>query len=114
MTDISISSHEAGRVGRPLSPAKRRSRLRMHFIRTIGLENIDSVMSEQILAAVELTCMAAEQRAKITKTGAASAEDLLAIVRLENAAARAVARLPLPVLRGTSVQPDTIDTHAAV
>jgi hypothetical protein len=64
-------------------------RLRMHYINSIGVENITPVVFEQILAAVELTCMASEQRAKVTKSGAATADDLLAIVRLENAAARA-------------------------
>jgi hypothetical protein len=83
----------------------------MHYINAIGLENIDPVVSEQVLAAVELTCMAAELRAKVTKSGAATADDLLAIVRLENAASRAVARLGLPAARG-AVQPETIDTHA--
>jgi hypothetical protein len=112
MTDTHISAHETGRAGRPLSPAKRRSRLRMFYINQIGIENIDPVLSEQVLAAVELTCMAAEQRAKITKHGAASADDLLAVVRLENAAARAVARLGLPAPRGSGpAQIDTIDTH---
>jgi hypothetical protein len=67
----------------------------MHYIQQIGLDHIDPPTSEAILAAVELTCMAAEQRAKVTKHGAASAEDLLAVVRLENAASRAVARLPV-------------------
>ena len=96
MTDtIQITAHEQGRAGRPLSPAARRSRLRMHYINSIGLENITAPIAEDILAAVELQVMAAEQRAKITKSGAASAEDLLAVVRLENAASRAVARLPV-------------------
>jgi hypothetical protein len=67
----------------------------MHYIAAIGIENITAPVAEAIVAAVELQVMAAEQRAKITKTGAASAEDLLAVVRLENAAARAVARLPV-------------------
>jgi len=99
MTDaFQMSAHERGLAGRPLSPTKRRSRLRMHYITAIGIENITPPMSEAILAAVELTAMAAEQRAKITKRGAASAEELLAVVRLENAASRAVARLPMTTI----------------
>ncbi len=112
MTDTHISAHETGRAGRPLSPAKRRSRLRMHYIAQIGVDNLDPVISEHVLAAVELICMAAEQRAKITKSGAATADDLLAVVRLENAASRAVARLGLPAPRGAAAQLDTIDTNA--
>ena len=95
MADIQTTANEQGRAGRPLSPAKRRSRLRMHYIRAIGVENLTPPITEMILAAIELTCMAAEQRAKITKRGAATAEELLAVVRLENAASRAVARLPV-------------------
>jgi hypothetical protein len=67
----------------------------MHYVNSIGLENITPPIAEDIHAAIELQVMAAEQRAKITKSGAASAEDFLAVVRLENAAARAVARLPV-------------------
>jgi hypothetical protein len=95
MTDIHVTANETGRAGRPLSPAKRRSRLRMHYINAVGVENLNPVVSEQILAAVELTCMAAEQRAKINKSGVASADELLSVVRIENAASRAVARLGL-------------------
>jgi hypothetical protein len=112
MTDTNITAHERARAGRPLGPQQRRKRLRMHYIKQIGVENLDPVVSEQVLAAVELVCMAAEQRAKVTRSGAASADDLLAIVRLENAAARAVARLGLPAPRGAGPAPlDTI-THA--
>jgi hypothetical protein len=67
----------------------------MHYINAVGVENLNPVVSEQILAAVELTCMAAEQRAKINKNGVASADELLSVVRIENAASRAVARLAL-------------------
>jgi hypothetical protein len=99
MTDTSqITAHERGRAGRPLSAAGRRSRLRMFYINAIGLDSITPPVAEAILAAVELQMMAAEQRAKVTKSGAASAEDLLAVVRLENAASRAVARLPVTTI----------------
>jgi hypothetical protein len=100
------TAHERGRPGRPMSPATRRSKLRAEYINAIGVENLTTAVSENIRAAVELTSMAAEQRAKITKSGAASAEDLLAVVRLENAASRAVARLNLPA-------PTAISTVAA-
>jgi hypothetical protein len=106
MTDIQITAHELGRAGRPMSPATRRSKLRMEYINAIGVENLTPSISEAILSAVELTSMAAEQRAKIAKAGAASPDDLLAVVRLENAAARAVARLNLPA-------PTAISTIAA-
>jgi hypothetical protein len=99
MTDTTTTTaNEQGRAGRPLSPAKRRSRLRLHYIRAIGVENLTPPISEMILAAIELICMAAEQRARISKTGAATAEQLLAVVRLENAASRAVARLPVTAI----------------
>jgi hypothetical protein len=111
MTDI--TAHETGKAGRPLSPAKRRSRLRMAYIQLVGVENLNPILSEQILAAVELVSLAAEQRARITKSGATSAENLLAIVRLENAAARAVARLDIVAPRGVPLQLDTINTVAA-
>jgi hypothetical protein len=67
----------------------------MFYIEQIGIDNLNPVVSEAILSAVELTVMASEQRAKITKNGAATADQLLALVRLENAAARAVQRLPI-------------------
>jgi hypothetical protein len=112
MTDTHIIAHEQGRAGRPLSPATRRSRLRMHYIRQIGIENLTPILSEHVLAAVELTCMAAEQRARITKSKSPTSDDLLAIVRLENAASRAVARLGLSAAQAGPVQIDTISTVA--
>jgi hypothetical protein len=96
MTDVSSTAHEQGRAGRPLSPANRRSRLKVSFIKSIGVENLTPEISEAILSAVEMTVLAADIRRKITKSGAATSEDLLALVRVENAAARAVARLPVP------------------
>jgi hypothetical protein len=115
MSDITIApvANEIGRAGRPLSSAQRLSRLRMHYIRQIGLDNITPPISEAILAAVELTVMASELRRKITKSGAASAEDLMALVRLENSAARAVARLDLPAKPGSAVEVDAINTHVS-
>jgi hypothetical protein len=95
------TSTVTGRAGRPPSPATRRSRLRMEYTRAIGVENLTPAITEGIAAAVELTCLAAEQRTKIMKTGAATADDLLAVVRLENAASRARTNLA------------TINTHAA-
>jgi hypothetical protein len=95
MTDTSITSHEKGRAGRPLSPANRRARLRKSYIDAIGVQNLTPALSEAILAAVELTCLAAEVRTKIAKAGTGTAEDLMALVRIENAASRAVARLPV-------------------
>ena len=89
MTDTSTTAHDQGRAGRPPSPATRRSRLRMSYINAIGVENLTPAITEGILAAVELTCLAAEQRTKVTKSGAVTADDLLAVVRLENAASRA-------------------------
>jgi hypothetical protein len=98
MTDVThITSHELGKPGRPLSPAQRRSRLRVQYIRDIGgVENLTPVLSEAILAATELTVMAAELRKKISKAGGGTSEQMLALVRLENSAARAVSRLPVP------------------
>jgi hypothetical protein len=97
MTDIhTVTSHETGRAGRPLSPANRRARLRMQYIHAIGVENLTPALTEAILAATELTCLAADIRRKVAKAGGGTAEDLLALVRLENAASRAVARLPVP------------------
>jgi hypothetical protein len=42
--------------------------------------------------------MAAEVRAKISKAGTGTAEDLMALVRIENAASRAIARLPVTAI----------------
>jgi hypothetical protein len=97
MTDVHITSHELGKPGRSLSPAKRRARLRAQYIADIGgPENLTPALSEAILAATELTVMAAELRKKIVKAGAGTADQMLALVRLENSAARAVSRLPVP------------------
>ncbi len=53
MTDISTTAHERARAGRPLGPQQRRKRLRLHYISQIGVENLDPVISEQVLAAVK-------------------------------------------------------------
>jgi hypothetical protein len=99
MTDtFQITAHEQGRAGRPLSPAARRSRLRMSYIQSIGVENLTPEITEAILTAVELTVMAAEVRRKVAKAGAPTPDDLLSLVRIENAAARAVARLPVTTI----------------
>ncbi len=92
-----LFAHDAGKRGRPPSAATRRKRLRQHYLSQLDVENLDPVKLEQIFAAVELTALAAEQRARVTKRGAAAtSDDLLAIVRLENAASRAVGRLEIP------------------
>jgi hypothetical protein len=95
MTDIHTTAHEKGKAGRPPSSATRRAKLRKEYIDAIGVENLTPALTEAILAAVELTVMAAEVRAKISRAGAGTAEDLMALVRIENAASRAVARLPV-------------------
>jgi hypothetical protein len=67
----------------------------MQYINSVGVENLTPALTEAILAAVELTVMAADVRRKIAKAGGVgTADDLLALVRIENAASRAVARLP--------------------
>jgi hypothetical protein len=93
-----LFAHDAGKRGRPISAATRRKGLRLHYLAQVGrVENLDAVTLEKITAAVELTALAAEQRARVTKRGnAATSDDLLAIVRLENAASRAVGRLEIP------------------
>lgn len=110
MTDTHIIAHEQGRAGRPLSPATRRSRLRKAYLALVGIENLNPILVEQVQAAVELTAMAAEQRTRINKSGSPTSDDLLAVVRLENAAARAVARLNVVAPRGVPVQIDSIDS----
>jgi hypothetical protein len=104
MTDTHITANERGRAGRPISPATRRSRLRTHYLQLVGVENLNPLLIEQVRAAVELTSLAAEQRTRIGKAGSPTSDDLLAVVRLENAASRAVARL--------SPQIDTINPVA--
>jgi hypothetical protein len=108
MTDTHITANERGHAGRPLSPATRRSRLRKEYLDLVGIENLTPILIEQIRAAVELTSMAAEQRARITKSGSPTSDDLLAVVRLENVASRAVARLDVVAPKG--VQIGTIST----
>jgi hypothetical protein len=99
MTDTSlVTAHEQGRAGRPLSANQRRARLRMSYINAIGVENLTPEITEAILTAVELTVMAAEVRRKVAKAGAPTPDDLLSLVRIENAAARAVARLPVTTI----------------
>jgi hypothetical protein len=97
LTDIAtVTAHEQGRAGRPLSPAQRRARLRMSYINAIGVDNLTPEITEAILTAVELTVMAAEVRRKVAKAGGQPTnDDLLAMVRIENAASRAIARLPI-------------------
>jgi hypothetical protein len=95
MTDTSVTAHQKGRAGRPPSPATRRAKLRKEYIDAIGVANLTPALTEAILAAVELTVMASEVRTRIAKAGTGTAEDLMALVRIENAASRAVARLPV-------------------
>ena len=81
MTDV--TAHESGCAGRPLNPANRRRRLRLHYIGALGgPEKLTPALSETIQTAVELTCLAAEHRAKIAKAGSSSFDDILATVRL--------------------------------
>jgi hypothetical protein len=94
MTDTSVTSHEKGKAGRPLSAANRRARLRKSYIEAVGVENLTPALSEAILSAVDLTIMAADLRTQIAKSGGTS-EDLMALVRLENAVNRAITRLPV-------------------
>jgi hypothetical protein len=65
----------------------------MSYINRVGVDNLTAEISEAILAAVELTCLAAEARERIEKAGEPSENQMLALVRIEGAAARAVARL---------------------
>jgi hypothetical protein len=95
MTDTIITSHERGKAGRPPSPATRRARLRKEYIDAIGAKNLTSTLVEAINSAVDLTIMAADIRTKITKSGGGTSEDLMALVRIENAVNRAIARLPV-------------------
>ena len=119
MTDITIATHSTNtndgkiRAGRPYGPAARRSMLRMDFIKQIGIHNVTPVIAESILAATELTVMASETRKKLAKAGGGTAEDLMALVRLENSAARAVQRLGLPAPKGMAVHPESLNTAAA-
>jgi hypothetical protein len=106
MTDTTITAHETGKAGRPLSPANRRARLRLEYINAIGPSNLTPAISEAISSAAELTVMAAEVRSKVAKAGGGSTKDLLALIEIENAVSRAIARLPLPA-------PTNISTVAA-
>jgi hypothetical protein len=95
-TTATVTAHEQGRAGRPLSPAQRRSRLKMSYINAIGPENLTPEISEAILTVVELTVLAAEVRRKVAKAGGQpTSKDLLSMVRIENACNRAIARLPV-------------------
>jgi hypothetical protein len=112
-TTINPVANEIGKAGRPLSSAARRSRLRLDFINKIGLPNITPAISEAILSATELTVMAADLRKKISKNLDATAEDMTALVRIENSAARAVARLGLPAPRGSVMHVEAINTNVS-
>jgi hypothetical protein len=95
MTDTTVTSHEKGKAGRPPSAATRRAKLRKEYIDAIGVQNPTSTISEAIASAVDLTIMASDLRTKVAKSGGGTSEDLLALVRLENAVNRAIARLPV-------------------
>jgi hypothetical protein len=96
MTDTSVTSHERGKAGRPPSPATRKAKLRAEYRNAIGVNNLTSTISEAIASAVDLTIMASDVRTRIAKNGGGNSEDLLALVRIENAVGRAIARLPVP------------------
>jgi hypothetical protein len=105
--------------GRPFNvfgPRRRRSRLAADLVRQIGgVDKLTPTISEAIFTAVELHFMASELRAKFTKAGAdaATAEELVALVRLETSAAQAMARLDIPAKHGDAVSIDAISTVAA-
>jgi hypothetical protein len=93
MTDTTITSHERGKAGRPPSAATRKAKLRAEYRNAIGVANLTSALVEAIDSAVDLTIMASEVRTRVSKNGGTS-EDLMALVRIENAVNRALARLP--------------------
>jgi hypothetical protein len=102
-TVTTITSHERGKAGRPPSPATRRAKLRKEYIDQIGVANLTSTLSEAIPSAVDLTILAADLRTKVAKSGGGTAEDLMALVRLENAVNRAIARLPVTSISTVAV-----------
>jgi hypothetical protein len=93
MTDTTITSHQRGKAGRPPSHATRKAKLRAEYRNAIGVENLTSALVEAIDSAVDLTIMAADVRTRVSKNGGGTSEDLLALVRIENAVGRAIARL---------------------
>jgi hypothetical protein len=103
MTDTTITSHQRGKAGRPPSHATRKAKLRAEYRNAIGVENLTSALVEAIDSAVDLTIMASEIRTRIAKSGGGTSEDLMALVRLENAVNRAIARLPVTTISTVAI-----------
>jgi len=93
MTSTETAHRNVG--GRPLGDQERRKRLRESYIASIGAHKITPQISELISAAVDLVSLAARAR-RFLDGKELTRDRLMAITRLEGAAARAVARLPIP------------------
>jgi len=86
--------------GRPLGvfgPRRRQKQLIFQYVKALGGDaNISPIQERDILRAVVLQSIAEQRRSHIDKNGADSANELLALARLEEVADAAVRRLKLP------------------
>jgi hypothetical protein len=92
--------NKGGRPFGSFGPARRQRQLIKQYIAALGGDaNITPILERDIFRAVGLQSIAEETRRQIDKHGARSANELLALARLEEVADKAVRRLKLPVVK---------------
>jgi hypothetical protein len=102
----------ARKRGRPtgtLGPRSRQKQLADEFVEALGgIEKIAPRQERDIIKVAALISFAEESRRQITKYGAAEIGDLATLVRLEECAERAVAKLKLPTPTTINARTDVV------
>ncbi len=97
MTTESTTPKKRGRPFGVFGPKRRQQELIDQFVYALGgPTNVTPWEKDDICRAVSLLCVAQEKRRQISKNGASSASELLALARIEEVAADAVRGLNLP------------------
>jgi hypothetical protein len=105
MTESNETKRPRGRPFGSFGPRRRQKQLVDQFIRALGGEgNVTPWEENLITRAVMLLSIAEEKRRQIDKHGASSADELLALARLEEVAYEAVERLRLPESMGRHIK----------
>jgi hypothetical protein len=103
MTIPSETAAPKNKGGRPFGtfgPKRRQQQLIKQYIAALGGDaNLTPIIENNICRAVMLQSIAEGTRRRIDKEGASSANELLALARLEAVADTAVRRLKLPMIK---------------
>jgi hypothetical protein len=96
MTSDTTTKAKRGRPFGTFGPRRRQQQLINEYCAALGGGNLTPLQERNICRAVALQSIAEESRRQINKHGAKSANELLALARLEAVADTAVRRLKLP------------------